>query len=168
MFQNQVYINPAQALQGDFASSNPMHYKLAGTGKMVADASGVLVGKFAALNADGTVTSVPGSAPSGGTSRFGFVHRENNAQIQTFLAESGMTIQVGQPVALFGAGDFFVRADVVVTQTRGTAILWDVVTGNTSIGGTPSATLLDTGFKLVSETPVVVGDIVMMSNIGNP
>jgi len=167
MFQNQVYINPAQALPGDFASSNPMHYKLTGSGKMVADAAGVLVGKFAALNSDGTVTTVPTTAPAGGLSRVGFVHRENNAQITTFLAESGFTIQPGQPVALFGAGDFFVRADVVVAQTRGTSILWDVTTGNTSIGGTVTATLIDTGFKLISESPVSVGDTVMISNIGN-
>jgi hypothetical protein len=73
MFQNQVYINPAQGLPGDFASSNPMVYKLSSTGKMVADASGVKVGQFCVLNADGTVTSVPGAAPTGGLSRVGFV-----------------------------------------------------------------------------------------------
>jgi hypothetical protein len=165
MFQNQVYIQPAQAVPGDFASSNPRVYKLSGTGKMVADSSGVLVGKFAILNADGTVTSVPGAAPSS-TTRIGFVHRENNAQIQTFLAEAGYTIQPGQPVALFGTGDWFVNADVVSgTPSRGAAILWDTTTGNTSIGGTPSATLLDTGYKLISES-ASVNQTVAISNTG--
>lgn len=166
MFQKQVYINPAVAVAGDFASSNPMVYKMSGNGKMVADASGVTVGKFAALLADGTVDSVLVAAPSGGLSRVGFVHRENNAQIVTYLAESGNTIQPGQPVALFGTGDFWVRADVVPgAVARGTAILWDVTTGNTSIGGTPTATLIDTGWKLVSET-ATVGAVVKISNTG--
>lgn len=166
MFQKQVYINPAVAVAGDFASSNPMVYKMSSNGKMVADSSGVTVGKFAALNAAGTVTSVPGAAPSGGLSRIGFVHRENNAQITTYLAESGNTIQPGQPVALFGTGDFWIRADVVPgAVARGTAILWDTVTGNTSIGGTPTATLIDTGWDLVSEA-ASVGSLVKISNIG--
>lgn len=166
MFQNQVYINPAQAVAGDFASSNPMVYKMSSNGKMVANSAGVTVGKFAALLADGTVQSVPTTAPSGGLSRVGFVHRENNAQIVTFLAESGVTIQPGQPVSLFGTGDFWIRADVVPgAVARGTAILWDVTTGNTSIGGTPTATLIDTGWKMVSEA-ATVGAIVKISNIG--
>lgn len=153
MFQNQVYITPAQAVAGDFASSNPFDYKLSSTGRMVADSSGVKVGQFAALNANGTVTTVPGAAPSGGLTRVGFVHRENNAQITTFLAESGVTIQPGQPVALFGRGDFWVNADAVTgSPTRGAIVAWDTTTGLINIGATPTATLIDTGFKLLSET----------------
>lgn len=165
MFQNQVYITPAQAVPGDFASSNPMIYKLSSTGKMVADASGVTVGHFAVLNADGTVTSVPGAAPSS-TTRIGFVHREMNAQITTFLAESGNTIQPGQPVAMFGTGDFFVNADAITgTPSRGAAIVWDTTTGLINVGGATSATVLDTGYKLISEA-ATVGATVIISNTG--
>jgi hypothetical protein len=167
MFQNQVYINPAQALPGDFASSNPMHYKLSGTGTMIADTSGVTVGKFAILNADGTVTSLPSAALAG--QRLGFVHRENNAQIVTFLAEAGNMIQKGQPVSLFGAGDFFVNVDAITgTPVRGAQVWWDTVTGNTIVGapGSPPATTVNTGFVLVSEI-ATVNAIVMISNIGN-
>lgn len=166
MFQQQVYINPAQAVAGDFASSNPMIYKLSGNGKMVAVAEGVTVGKFAALLTDGTVDSILATAP--GASRVGFVHREHNAQITTYLAESGMTIQGGQPVALFGKGDFWVRTDVITgTPARGAAVYWDVLTGNTIIGapGSPPATTIDTGFYLVSEA-ATVGAVVKISNTG--
>lgn len=166
MFQQQVYINPAQAVAGDFASSNPMIYKLSGNGKMVAVAEGVTVGHFAALQADGTVDSILAAAPN--ASRVGFVHRENNAQITTYLAESGMTIQAGQPVALFGKGDFWVRTDVITgTPTRGAAVFWDVLTGNTIIGapGSPPATTIDTGYILVSEA-ATVGAVVIISNTG--
>ena len=165
MFQNQVFINPAQAIPGDFASSNPMIYKLSSTGKMVADSAGVLVGKFCVLNADGTCTTVPGAAPSS-TSRIGFVHREANAQITTFLAESGYTIQPGQPVAAFGTGDFFANADVVVgTPSRGAAILWDTVTGNISVGGTVTSTLISTGYVMISES-ASVNSTIIISNTG--
>ena len=164
-FQTQVYITPAYGVPGDFASSNPTIYKLSSSGKMIADASGVTVGHFAALNADGTVTSKPGAAPSD-VSRIGFVHREMNAQIVTFLAESGNTIQPGMPVALYGKGDWFVNADVVAgSPSRGTKILWDVVTGQTNIGGTVSATLLDTGYILVSES-ATTNSLVMITNTG--
>ena len=167
MFQNQVYINPAQAVQGDFASSNPMIYKLSSTGKMVADASGVTVGQFAELNADGTVTSVPGAAPSS-TSRIGFVHREMNAQIVTFLAESGQTIQPGQPVALFGSGDFFaVPAVVTGTPSRGAQIWWDTLTGNLIAGApaSPPSTTVQTAYLMVSEA-ATVGALIQMSSLG--
>ena len=164
MFQNQVYITPAQSVTGDFASSNPFDYKLSSTGKMVADSSGVTVGHFAALNANGTVTSVPGAAPSGGLTRIGFVHRENNAQITTFLAESGVTIQPGQPVALFGRGDFWTVADAITgTPTRGAIVCWDTTTGLINIGATPTATLIDTGWKMLSES-VTAGATVIISN----
>lgn len=166
MFQNQVYINPAEAIPGDFASSNPMIYKLSGTGRMVADAVGVLVGKFACLNANGTVSTLLAAAPN--ATRVGFVHRESNAQITTFLAESGYTIQPGNPVSLFGKGDFWVRTDVITgTPVRGAAVFWDVLTGNTIIGApaSPPATTIDTGFVLISES-ATVGATVEISNTG--
>lgn len=164
MFQNQVYINPAQAIPGDFASSNPMVYKLASTGKMVADASGVKVGQFCVLNADGTVTSVPGAAPSS-TSRIGFVHREENAQITTFLAESGYTIQPGQPVAAFGKGDFFINADAITgTPSRGAIVAWDTTTGLINIGATPTSTLIDTGWIMISESASVNSTVIISNN----
>lgn len=163
MFQRQVYVNPAQAVPGVFASSNPMVYKLSSTGLMIADASGVQVGKFAVLNPDGTVTSMPGAAPDT-PSRIGFVHRENNAQIIKYLAESGYTIQRGEPVALFGTGDFYVEANKVNgTVKRGAKILWDTVTGDTQIGGAASGSIVDTGWELVSET-AAVGAYVIISN----
>jgi hypothetical protein len=164
MFQNQVYINPAQAVPGDFASTNPTIFKLSGAGKCVADSSGVTVGRFAVLNATGTVTSIPGSAP--GATRLGFVHRENNAQIVTYLAESGNTIQPGQAVSLFGKGDFFINADAVTSApVRGAVVAWDYTTGLVNIGAVIAGTLVDTGYVLLSET-ASAGQTVIIGNTG--
>lgn len=162
-FQTQVYINPAQGQPGDFASSNPMFYQMSSNGKMVADSAGVTVGKFAIINADGTVTSLPASGFD--VSRIGFVHREANAQIVTFLADHSSTIQPGLPVALFSKGDFFVTADIVNTAARGAAILWNITTGQTEVGGTASATLVDTGYKCVTETPVAASTIIISRSL---
>lgn len=165
-FQKQVSINPAQAVPGDFASANYGVYKVSSTGKMVADASGVLVGRFCVLNAVGTVTSIPGAAPSS-TSRIGFVSRSFGvAQITTYAAESGYTIQPGQAVPAWGRGDWYVLVDAIVgTPSRGAAILWDTTTGLISVGGTVTATLIDTGYVLISEA-ATVGATVIISNTG--
>jgi hypothetical protein len=169
MFQNQVYVQPAIGLPGDFASSNPMVYKLSSTGRMVADASGVNVGHFAILNNganSGTVTSVPGAAPAN-PEMVGFVHREMNAQIVTFLAESGLVIQPGQPVALFRTGDFLVNADVVTgTPANGAQVWWDTTTGNTIIGApsSPPATTVQTSFYLVSDSATVGSTVIISTN----
>jgi hypothetical protein len=146
-----------------------MAYKLSSSGKMIADANGVTVGKFAVLNGGantGTVTSVPGAAPTSPTQIL-FVHREQNAQITTFLAESGVTIQPGQPVAGFSTGDFFVNADVVNgTPQRGAQIWWDTLTGNTIVGAptSPPATTVETGFYLVSDSASVGSTVIMSTN----
>jgi len=167
MFQNQVYITPAVAVPGDFASTNYGIYKVSSTGKMVADAAGVTVGRFCVLNADGTVTSIPGAAPTGGLSRIGFVSRSFGvAQITTYLDEYGNTIQVGQPVPAWGAGDWFVNVDAITgTPSRGAAVLWDTTTGLINIGGTATATLIDTGYEMLSES-ATVGTTVIISNLG--
>lgn len=166
MFQNQVYINPAIGVAGDFASSNPMVYKLSSSGRMVADANGVTVGKFAVLNngstTTGTVTSLPAAAVN--AELVGFVHREMNAQIITYLAESGNTILQGQPVAMFSTGDFLVNADVVTgTPVNGAQIWWDTVTGNTIVGqpASPPATTVQTKFYLVSDSATVGATVII-------
>jgi hypothetical protein len=166
-FQNQVYINPAVGLPGDFASSNPMIYKLSSTGRMVADANGVTVGHFAILNngtnTTGTVTSLPAAAPAA-AEMVGFVHRETNAQIVTYLAESSVEIYPGQPVALFTKGDFLVNVDVINgTPVNGAQVWWDTVTGNTIIGAptSPPATTVQTSFFLVSDSATVGATVII-------
>lgn len=103
-FQKTVNLTPAPAVAGDFASSNPRATVLAGPGGLVAGLGGVTVGKFAWVAADGVTVLSHGTqaaAPSG------FVHREQQALIQTYLAESGMNIPQGFPVTLHNEGDFW-------------------------------------------------------------
>ena len=103
-FQKTVNLTPAPAVAGDFASSNPRATVLAGPGGLVAGLGGVTVGKFAWVDTDGVTVLSHGTAAK---SPSGFVHREQQALIQTYLAESGMNIPQGFPVTLHNQGDFW-------------------------------------------------------------
>jgi hypothetical protein len=103
-FQKTVNLTLAPAVAGDFASSNPRATVLAGPGGLVAGLGGVTVGKFAWVDTDGVTVRSRGTKA---TAPSGFVHREQQALIQTYLAESGMNIPQGFPVTLHNEGDFW-------------------------------------------------------------
>jgi hypothetical protein len=120
-FQKTVNTRYAPAQAGDFASSNPRASLLAGPNSLVAGVGGVVIGCFAwaaAGSADiesgetdfyNTVTNAGSGVPTG------FVHREQQGLITTFLAEAGVTIQVGSMVTLHVAGDFWVKTATTAT-----------------------------------------------------
>ena len=102
MFQTSVNVQPAIGVAGDFASANPRATVLAGPGALVAGAGGVTVGCFA-WAANGVVSST-GAGPV-----TGFVHREQQALITSYLQEASNAIPQGFPVTLHSAGDFLVK-----------------------------------------------------------
>ncbi|CAB3889505.1 hypothetical protein LMG26788_03767 [Achromobacter pulmonis] len=108
-FQKQVYIEPAAAVAGDFASSNPRSTVLAGPGALVADTAGVTVGRFAWADTDGKVTNAGSGVPTG------FVHREQQGVITIWLAEATMLIPEGLGVTLHNLGDFWAATKTVAT-----------------------------------------------------
>lgn len=108
-FQKQVYIEPAAAVAGDFASSNPRSTVLAGPGALVADTAGVTVGRFAWADATGKVTNAGSGVPTG------FVHREQQGVITIWLAEATMFIPAGLGVTLHNGGDFWVATKTAAT-----------------------------------------------------
>jgi hypothetical protein len=103
-FPSQVNVVQAPAVAGDFASTNPRFVVDAGPGGLVAGPNGVTVGLFAWSDANNLTVSNTGiGVPTG------FVHREQQALITTFLAEASMLVPAGLPVTLFSGGDFWVR-----------------------------------------------------------
>lgn len=170
-FQKTVAVTPAIGVPGDFASTNTDRYHLVSGStdqRMVADAAGVTMGKFAILNAAGTVTEKPTFA-SVEASRVGFVHRvQGSALITAYLGESTMLVPGGRPVELFSKGDFFATADAITgTPARGAKVIWNPVTGVINIGAAVGAATVDTGFVLLSEAPVIAGQTVMIGRL-NP
>ena len=104
-FQTQVQAQQAPAVAGDFASANPRAAVVSPEGGFVAGAAGVTVGRFAWIQADGvTVLNTGTGKPDG------FIHREQQAFITTYLAEASNVVPVGQPVTLMRTGDYFATA----------------------------------------------------------
>lgn len=104
-FQTQVNLQQAPACAGDFADSNPRASLDAGEGALIAGL-GLTVGKFAWVNSG--VAYGYGQAPN---LPDGFVHREQQALIQTYLAEYGNNIPPGFRVTLMVAGGYWVKND---------------------------------------------------------
>lgn len=134
-FQKQVNQTPAPAVAGDFASSNPRATVLAGPGGLVAGALGVTVGKFAWVDDDGVTVQSFGTATKAPN---GFVHREQQALIQQYLAESGMNIPVGFPVVLHNEGDFWAKLEGANAATIGAAIYADCSDGSVHAVAAPA------------------------------
>jgi len=132
-FQTQVNLTPAPAQAGDFASSNPRVSVLAGEGGLIAGSGGVIVGNFA-WNNNGVVQSY-GTAPN---SPDGIVHREMQALIQTYLAESGNNIPQGFPVNLFNEGDFWVKNNSASATTMNEAVYARYSDGAVFFGSAPT------------------------------
>lgn len=132
-FQNQVNTQPAPAVEGDFASSNPRATMLAGAGALVTGLLGAIVGRFAWATPAGIVNNF-GSAGA----RIGFVHRAQQALITAFLGESGMTIPAGLYVTLFTSGDFWGR--FAGGATAGQKVYANYADGSLSAAATGSPT----------------------------
>lgn len=107
--QTQVYDQPGQAVEGDFASANPRWIFPAGPGGFVAGASGVLVGR--------AVWKTPPTDPNGtdqilnnfGSGNIvGLVYNDTQALNTIFLSDAGLTIPSGLPVSVLMRGDMWV------------------------------------------------------------
>jgi len=112
-FQTTVNLQQAPAVAGDFATANPRASFPAGEGQYVAGASGVTVGRFAWIDATlGTVSNTGTGKPDG------FIHREQQALITTYLAESSNLVPQGFPVTVMRTGDYWATS-TVAAATKG-------------------------------------------------
>lgn len=110
-FQTQVQAQQAPAVAGDFASANPRAAVVSPEGGFVAGAAGVTVGRFAWIQSDGvTVLNTGTGKPDG------FIPREQQALITTYLAERGNLIPGGFPVTLMRTGDYYATVTVASAE----------------------------------------------------
>lgn len=155
-FPNVVQYQPAPAVAGDFASSNPRAVVLAGPGGLVAGTGGVNTGLFAWADVNGLVTNAGSGVPTG------FVHREQQALIVTYLAEYGTNVPVGFMVTLHATGDFWVNTTTVATQ--GQKVFASNTTGVIATGATGATIAGFTETKYFVETAGAVGELIKMSS----
>lgn len=113
-FPTSVKTGYAPGVEGAVASGNPPANFVTGPGGLVSVSVGLTVGRFAWSNdglTAGNSSVLATSIPAAGVSRVpqGFVANMQQGLMTTFLAESGMLIQAGQPVELFTRGDFWAK-----------------------------------------------------------
>lgn len=161
-FQQQVGSQSAPAVAGDFASLNPYFTFDAGPGGLVAGAGGVSVGRFAwaypPVDQDGGPTTV---LNAGASSVSGFVHREQQGLIVTYLANAGMVIQQGFGMTLMTGGDFWVVNSGSTQALPGQKAYAAFATGlvNFAATGSPSSIATSTSSTIVASTAQVTGSI---------
>jgi hypothetical protein len=152
-FQSQVNVSPAPGVAGDFCSNNPRFTVDAGPGGLVAGPNGVTVGNFAWFNGlvdtDGTPTQVSSSWngwelygwSSGQTYNqvAGFVGRNQQGLITTFLSDASMVIPAGFPMFLYSGGDFWVKNTGSVQALPGMKAYANLATGAVAFNTTGNA-----------------------------
>jgi hypothetical protein len=143
-FQSQVNAQQAPAVAGDFASANPRAAVVAGEGGFIAGAGGVTVGRFAWIDADGKTLLNTGTGKPDG-----FIHREQQALISTYLAEGSNLIPAGFPVTLMRTGDYYATSTVAAADKgeKAFAKLSDGTMQPAAAGATV-ATYIETDFTI--------------------
>lgn len=109
--QSSVTTQPTPGLPGDFCDANPRYSVDAGPGGLVAGPNGLVIGRFAWTSAyiiDGD--GAPAAANNVGSGPVsGFVGRQQQGLITTYLNPAGVTIPAGFEATLFSAGGFWAR-----------------------------------------------------------
>lgn len=161
--QTVVNNQPAPAVAGDFASNNPNDYSvLAGPGGLVSGPSGVTVGRFqwAVPPDDGdgfpAVVNTFGSGPV-----TGFLAREQQGVISTFLAGSSMSVIPGTEITLYSGGDFWVKNDGAAEAIVGQKAYANFADGKVTFAttATPLAGASGSASTIAAGTSSVTGSI---------
>lgn len=173
-FQTSAGYNPAPAVAGDFASTNPRAMVLAGPGALVAGDLGLIVGRFAwttdeHVDADGS----PGVANNFGSGPVtGFVHREQQGLIQVYLQEASMVVPAGFPVTLFDAGDFWMKNDGATQALPGQKAYANYADGKASFAasgapGSASGSASSIAAGASAFTGSIAGNILTVTAVGS-
>src|SRR6185312_6035468 len=162
-FQTQVNLQPAPAVEGDFASANPRANVLAGAGALVTGTLGFTVGNFAWADANGIVNNY---FTVGG--RIGFIHREQQALITAFLAETSMLVPAGFPITLFNAGEFWDKFAAGATIGQKVYAYYDDGTAYAAATATPPTNALITANTATNTTLTVTANTGRPIAVGQP
>lgn len=157
-FQKDIRIQPAPAVEGDYASANARMAVLAGEGTLIVGTGGATVGRFAWADGTGKVTNAGSGAPTG------FIHREQQALITGWLGETSMLVPDGLAITLHNEGDFWVKTLTVATV--GQKVFASNTTGQvkTDVAGATVAGYTETRWTVKSAG--AVGELIKISTWG--
>lgn len=139
--QSQVNVQPAPAVAGDFASTNPRGSVLAGPGGLVAGVAGAIIARFAwVTNAQVDGDNAPAAVyNSGAGAPQGFIHREQQGLIPNYLQVYSMMVPAGFPITVMAFGDFWVVNDGATTAYPGQKAYANFADGKATFAATASA-----------------------------
>lgn len=174
-FQTRVNAQPAPAVAGDFASANSNQFTvLAGPGGLVAGDMGLTVGRFAwttdeFVDADGS-PAVANNFGSGSVT--GFVHRDQQGLITTYLSDAGMTIPAGFQCSVFASGDFWAKNDGAAQALPGMKAYAGYADGKvtfaaTGTPGTASGSASSIAASTNSFTGAIAGNVLTVSAVAS-
>ena len=129
--QTSVSVQPAIGVAGDFADTNPRATVNAGAGGLVAGPNGATIGRFAwATYQYADNDNAPALVNSFGQGQVtGFVAREQQGLITTYLADSSMVVAPGFQTTLWSAGSFLAKNDDTVQALNQGTVYADLATG---------------------------------------
>ena len=175
MGQVQIFNQPAQAVQGDRASQNPIATYDAGPGGLVADASGVTVGNFCWVTppTDPNGTGQFATQANGAGNVAGFLYNDLQALDTVFLSDAGLIIPQGLPVALATQGVFWVVNMGTTEAQVGQKAYASLGTGAVSFAatGAPTQAASATGSSIAAETfsvtASIASDVMTVTAVGS-
>ncbi len=174
-FQTSVASQPAMGIAGDFASLNPRFTVDAGQGALIAGAAGVTVGRFAwaypPVDSDGAPAIVNnfGNGPV-----TGFVAREQQGLITTYLADASMVVAPGFMLTLYNGGDFIVVNDGATQALPGQTayanyadgkVTFAAATNASSVTGTIAAGTFSSTGSITNEILTVTAGTVQIGGL---
>jgi len=139
-FQTQVNSQPAPAVEGDFATTNPRYSVLAGPGGLIAGTS-LIVGRAAWVTPPLDGDGFPAVANSFGSGPItGILHREQQALFTAYLQENSMQVPQGFNVTLMSNADLWVKNNGATAAQVGQKAYANFADGKFSFAATDSAT----------------------------
>jgi hypothetical protein len=172
-FQAYVNVQPAPAVAGDFASTNPRATVLAGPGALVAGPDGCYIGTFCWItpppdpNGSPSLVNSFDAAGTGGPPD-GFIGRNQQGLIIQYLQEAGMWIPQGFMVTVFRAGDFWVCNNGTTAATMNMQVLASPADGTASFVAAGSGNTWwysgSAGAGAVAGPPAQPGELVKIYN----
>lgn len=172
--QTTVNTVPSPAVAGDFCDSNPRSSVDAGPGGFVAGALGVTIGRFAWASYAGVD---PDNAPTivnntGAGVPTGFVHREQQGLITTYLDNADLTVPTGFGVTLMNAGGYWAANAGTTQALRGHKAYARNSDGAVFFAatGTPGTATVTGSIGAVATTSVtgsIAGNVLTVSAVGS-
>lgn len=166
-FPNAVNVQQAPAVAGDFASNNPRFSVLAAQGAYVAGVGGVTVGRFAWVNPATRVEVVN----HGVGAPIGFIGREFQALITTWLGETSNIVPEGIAVTPYNGGDFWAANAGSAEAVPGMKAYANYLTGAVTFAATgtpPQAAEVTGAIAAVSSTSVTASIAAPAANTTQP